>query len=253
MPPDDTSNPSITPSAQDPQAAEINPATNQPLTNSAQSAGQTGQTPNGKSKMKLILAAVAAIVILLLVSAGAYYFVLNKKSGKATSSTGQNSLSGETVFYSSPDQGYGFNYLKSWKVDKGGSLTVLADPSSPNKGQCAAKIANLPACNVVVSTLPYQGSLSTAPGVTIKAPATVPNDQQVKNLAVQIATDQKTDPITIGNLSGYTALTTNSQGSTLNILLQGNKNMLLIQFPNIASRSALSDGENIVLNSLVEL
>lgn len=253
MPPDNTSNPTTSP-PQDPHTTGINPATDQPpLTSPTQSADQTSQTPNGKSKMKLVLAAVAALVILLLILAGVYYFVLNKKSGKATSSTSQNSLSGETVFYSSPDQGYGFNYLKSWKVDKGGSLTVLANPSSPGNQQCTANVANFPACNVVVSTLPYQGSPSTAPGVTIKAPATAPNDQQVKNLAVQIATDQKTDPITTGNLSGYTVLTTNSQGSTLNILLQGNNNMLLIQFPNIANRSALSDGENIVLNSLVEL
>jgi len=165
---------------------------------------------------------------------------------------GQNSPD-ETIFYSSPEQGCGFRYLKSWKIDKQGTLTVLADPNNANFQQCNATLEKILACDVAVSTIPFTGTTSTAPGVTVSGlPPEKTHDEQVKELATQLAIGNNITSTTLNNLMGYEAPSTNSEGSTYNVLLQGSTNMILVQFPYKKTRADLNQGQLMILNSISE-
>lgn len=158
----------------------------------------------------------------------------------------------ENILYSSPEQGYGFRYLKSWKIDKQGTLTVLVDPSSPDAQQCAALLEKILACDIMVSSVPYYEAPSAGTGVTaIEQPPVKSHNDQVKDIAAQMTVGTVT-PITLLNLSGYEASTTNSDGSTYNVLLQGSKNMILVQFPNKKIKTDLNQEQLAVLNSISE-
>lgn len=162
--------------------------------------------------------------------------------------------SGDITLYTSPDQGYGFRYIKSWKLNKQGSLTVLTDPQSPQSKECDAVLEKITACDILVSTIPYQGEAVTAvPGVTITGtPPPQTKAEQVRNLATQISTDQKVTTTAEGVLNGYASVSTTNDGSTYNVLLQGSKNILLIQFPNKKSKTELNLGQLTTLSSITE-
>jgi len=155
--------------------------------------------------------------------------------------------------YESPEQGYSFRYIKTWKIDTQGSLTVLTDPAKPNVTKTATGLEKLGQSDVAISTVLYAGIIITTPGITYIGPTFAPHDQQVEDLATQLAFGNKILPTTVNGLAGYVAVTTKEGGSTYNILLQGSKNMLLIQLIGKKSRLELNRGQSIVLESIVEL
>ena len=216
--------------------------------------------PASKFPMVLI---IFLFVFLVLAAGGVFaYFKLVKNNPTPTPtptvslspSPNLNSNSTEdTILYTGSGQGYSFRYLNSWKLDKQGSLTVLASPDNPNAGQCAATLEKITACDAVISTIPYQGLASTAPGVTVSGlPPVKSQDEQVKDLATQLSLGNSAIAITVNKLMGYDAPSSDSAGSTENILLQGSKNMILLQFPNKKSKADLTPGQLTILNSILE-
>lgn len=217
--------------------------------------------PTPKKTPNLLLIAVIVIVVLLLAGGG---ILLTKPAPSPTPiatdgpsfklpSAPTVATNSGTLTYSNIQQGYGFNYLKSWIVDMQGSLTVAADPAFPDSKQCAASLEKLLACNAMISSIPFMTSPTTAPGVTISGtPPIKAHDQQTQDLASQLAVGSKATPIMIGTLSGYEITTTTTEGSTYNVLLQGQKNMILVQFPNMKSRTDLSNGQSTILQSIIE-
>jgi hypothetical protein len=162
----------------------------------------------------------------------------------------QSNLEGIST-YSSPEQGYGFQYLKLWQVKKQGTATSLVSPENQNsKDQTIALFGD-----VLVSSIPYAGPIGTpVPGVTAMVnPPFKSHDDQIKDLANQMTVGNKITPITLKGLSGYEAPSTVAEGSTYNVILQGSKNMILIQFPNKKSRLDLNLGQTTVLESIAEL
>lgn len=149
----------------------------------------------------------------------------------------------ETAIYSSTEQGYSFTYPKSWKIQTQGTATSLVSPESKNS------IFG----DVIVSKNPYMGSSVLSPNVTMVAPTIPSIDQQIIDLANQLASDKKITPVTVGQLKGYEATSTTPDGSTYNILLQGTKGFLMIQYPSKKSRAELDQGQLIILNSFIEL
>lgn len=228
--------------------------------------------PAPKKTPNLLLIAVIVIVVLLLAGSGIFaYFQLKNSPPELTQpepsptpiATESPSFKlptaptiatdSGTITYSNIQQGYGFNYLKAWIIDKQGTLTVAADPSLPDSKQCTATIEKLLACGAMISSIPFVTPPTTAPGVTISGTSpTKTHAQQIQDLASQLAVSNKTSSITIGTLNGYEAITTTTAGSTYNVLLQGQKNMILIQFPNKKTRTELSIGQSTILESITE-
>ncbi len=204
--------------------------------------------------------AVIICLILLAFGGGTIFFLSSRTSNKPSSQINtipsiQKSLPTlqptknieETILYSSPEQGYGFRYLKSWKITKQGTATSLTDPQA--KSDSTTQLFG----NVIVSSIPYSGNVSTAPGVTIvSAPVAQPHETQVKDLALQMATDEKITLIKEGSLNGYETITSANGGFTYNLVLQGSKNILMIQFPNKKNQADLNQGEKIIIDSIVE-
>lgn len=259
MPPE---NNITSPEINSPNTPVNQPSIDQPAANSIpQVVTATPSAINEPKKKKILIIATLLIILILIAGVAAYFLIMSKKStntessnissvnplsasnvkpsNEATTSAGQGFGQADTISYDSPQQGYGFQYLKTWKIDKLGTLTVIVDPNNPNSLQCAANLSKFAACTVVISTVPYTSQ-------------TMPFDQQVISLATQMATDHKNDAITVGTLTGYSALSTSIQGSTFNVLLQGKKNIILVQFPNITNKGAISQGGNIILDSVVE-
>jgi len=154
----------------------------------------------------------------------------------------------DTLLFTSAQHGYSFRYLTAWKLEKKGSLTVLRVPSG-----------GMAEGDALVSAVPYAAGTTIIPAIHIPEvtaiiePTVAAHDQQVKDLATQLALGNKILPTTVNGLAGYVAVTTNEGGSMYNILLQGSKNMLLIQFPGKKSRLELNRGQTIVLESIAEM
>lgn len=150
-----------------------------------------------------------------------------------------------TALYQSTEQGYSFTYPSSWKAEKQketakqrGKVTIVKSPETQKKSPDKNPFPG----DAFVLSVPYVGG-------------TPPHAQQIKDMIEQarLATDKTTQAVTVGDLSGYTAVTTASNGAVLNIVLQGTKNMLLIKFPDITSMGSLNDGQSMILRSLKEL
>ncbi len=241
-----------------------------PNLNSAASSNSTPSSNSSNKSFPLIL--VLVLIVCLVLVAGEVFvlnsFIKNKPSSdrNALTNLAQASPSpliitptiaqnnpDENVLYSSSQQGYGFRYIKSWKIDKQGALTVLVNLDNAKFQECAATLEKILACDIAVSTIPYAGEVTTAPGVSVSGfPTEKTHDEQVKDLATQLAAGNTIASTSFNNLRGYEAPTTNPDGSTFNVLLQGSKNMILVQFPYKKMKSDLTFGQLIVLNSIIE-
>lgn len=157
----------------------------------------------------------------------------------------------EIVTYSNPEQGFSFQHLQSWQISTQGTAVKLVSPENQNSPDQTITLFG----DTLVSTIPYSGPIGTpVPGVTVvDQPTSKPREKQIKDLATQMAINNTITPITLNGLTGYEAPSTVSEGSTYNVILQGSKNMLLIQFPNKKSKSELNEGQLMILNTIVEL
>lgn len=158
----------------------------------------------------------------------------------------------DTQVYENSEHGYSFRFIKSWKIDTQGSLTVLTDTSSPKVTKSVSGIEILLNSDVAVSTVPYAG-ITLAPSVTMVGPTGAPNNQQVKDLATQLAEGGKPLATTINGLPGYVAVASSEGKFTYNVLLQGEKNMIHLMFAGKKSRLELNRGQTIVLESIAQL
>ncbi len=160
----------------------------------------------------------------------------------------------ETPLYANAEQGYQFEYPATWTTTQQGTLTTLIDSSSENFANCqqSATIPELECAEVLISSLHYAGTASTAPGVAIvEQPDTPTPAEQVADLANQFGV-AAVIPSNTALLSGYVAISTTGDGSTLSVVLQGEKGMLLAQFIKKMSLDELSDNQKRILNSLQE-
>ena len=155
-----------------------------------------------------------------------------------------------TLFYANPQQGYGFYYLASWRVDQHDTLSVATDPSRPYSYRPSYGFEKLLESDVLISSFPY-ASLTITPGATIVGTPTIqPHDQQLKDFALQFANNKLILPTTVNGLNAFIAET---GGATYNIVVETAKNILLIQFPHKKSTAELSGGQSLILESIVEL
>lgn len=172
--------------------------------------------------------------------------------------------SSATINYVSPEQGYGFLYPGSWELRKQGTLSSIASPDW-QRGESYKKYGF---GEILVSSVPYTGTTSgqVTNGVTVgaipKGSTKSPTDQ-VKELALKLASNKKITGVKIDKLVGMQAVTVASasgasagaslrERSTLNIVFEGLKNIILIQFPEVSAQTELNDGQLMVLRSLVE-
>lgn len=169
-----------------------------------------------------------------------------------------------SIAYVSSEQGYGFMYPGTWELKKQGTLSSVASPEW-QKGELYKRYGF---GEVLVSSLPYTGTSSgqVASGVTIKtSPNTVQKSStdQVKDLATQLATNKKITGVKVSGLLGMQAVTVApaseaSAGaslrdrSTLNMVFEGTKNILLVQFPVVSTQAELNEGQLMILRSLEE-
>lgn len=189
--------------------------------------------------MKKMLVLIGGIIVILLaISAIALFFSVywGNKVALVPKST--------TALYQSSEQGYRFTYPSSWKAEKQketakqrGKVTIIQSPETQKKNLNNTLFPG----DVFVLSVPYVGD-------------TPPHAQQIKDLIRigRLATDDKIQPISIGNFTGYTAVTTASTGAVLNVVLQGTKNMLLVKFPNITNMESLNNAQLMILRGLKE-
>lgn len=169
-----------------------------------------------------------------------------------------------SIVYVSPEQGYGFTYPGTWELKKQGTLSSIASPDW-QKGELYRQYGF---GEVLVSSVPYTGTNSgqVASGVTVKtSPNTVqksPTDQ-VKDLALQLASNKKVTGVKLDKLAGVQAVTVVAaseasvgaslrERSTLNMVFEGTKNIILIQFPVVSAQTELNEGQLMILKSLEE-
>ncbi len=146
----------------------------------------------------------------------------------------------QIITYSGTEQNYTFQYYQSWKVETQATLMRISDPNNQDS-------------IVLVYSIPYAGLESAAPGVTVTAnPPAKTHTEQVADLIKQIAKDSNFSAINTASLTGYETTSITKTGNTHTVLFQGEKTMLLVQFPNYKNQSGLDGGQLLILNTLKE-
>lgn len=224
---------------------------------------QDQMTPR-KSNFPFIIIVVAAICFVLMCVAILYKVSSEKTSfsstqkavnpSKTISVTGVSlsvptqAITNEFITYSSSQYGYAVQYPKTWHFSKLQALIVLAGPDNPHAQQCQPNLsAIIQDCDIDIYSDPYVN----APGVG--ETSVEPHDVQDKNLAIQMAQLNKGSsviPVTFKNLSGYEVSVISNGISTLNIILQGSKVSINVQFIHKASQSDLTSSELAIVNSI---
>lgn len=159
-----------------------------------------------------------------------------------------------TYVYSDPEKKYSFRYLKKWKIANKSTVTILTDPAKLQSQQCDVLLPGMLYCDILISTIPYFDPNLIGPEVNFNViPTAAPIPQQVKNSAEALFGSNAIQPTLINDYRGYQA-TTQVEGTYIyNILLQGKKSMLLMQFPGKWSQSTLNLGQRTVLDSIAEI
>ena len=190
--------------------------------------------------------AVLLFIVWLAVGAGfgAISFISDQRA--STNTVSSSSTSTSVTSYTDPGSDYRFSYPTSWKLSTEETLSELYDPSK------TATSGGFP--TVIIAIVPYQTPASLAPGVTMApTPAIGDHTTQATSLASQLAGTNPVTTTTVAGQPAYTALTTTSQGSTLNLIVASPTQMYTIQFPLVISLSGLSTDEKTILSSLTFL
>lgn len=230
----------------------------------------TPEKPARKSNKVLIASLV--LLILLLGSGGAYAYFLSKKKSPSNSAVTINqttptatpalspttsppaspssspSASPGLLSYNNATYGYSLSYVSTWKLDTIGLTTIVL--TSPGT-QTTTAYETLGIGDFTIQVSPLAAPPSAAPGVIITGGTSVGTPlEQAKDLIQQIAAGSVVQSVTVGGLSGYSAVLTSDQSSSLNIVLAGKSYLYLLTFTSTTGLAGLSDGQNAIISSL---
>lgn len=197
------------------------------------------------SKKKLYIGVVVLFLLIAAIAVAAYIFGFPAKSQSPqaqpptpTQSVATPSITAEnnadtTEFIDSAGT-FAFDYIKSWKVQSQETMALLSNPQNPDASHCDGALENVEFCDAVVSSIPYAGVSYVAEGVTVSAPPEPSHEEQVKQLAAQLGSVESDTFTNAKGLKGYLIKTPAPEGSdknAYNFLLEGTKNMILVQIP----------------------
>ena len=193
-------------------------------------------TPARKPAGRRTLVVISLLILLILGAGGigVWYYLNHKKSTpKPTTSPTANVTS--LVKYVNSVGSYSFNYLQTWKaISPGADAVGVVSPET----KANPKYANLGGISDVgVSATAFSNASDSQ-----KTP-----DQQAQDLLAH--TGNQITALTQGSFKGYSA----SNGSGLDVILLGKKNLYIFNFLDAKSLANLSVGQRIVLNTFVEL